>query len=209
MTDGVCSLSLRHTVRMSLRGAQRRSNLNRSDEECQRALRHHSAWHRMPRASGKYEPNRNLSRTQNFFARGALTILALISGSRGCPGTGEKRRTEKRLSAALISGLPRIRAWRPGPPGGGNALTKRRRTRRYGKCTLGSCIMETRKFIVEVLWVFLGMGVSPIDLVLDPQSGDRNTAQSQPFHSHIQTTNSFSTNRWYCPSYVRPPPLDP
>ena len=69
--------------------------------------------------------------------------------------------------------------------------------------------METRKFVVEVLWLFLGMGTCPIDLVLDPQSGDLNIAQSQPFHHQTQTTNSSDANRWYCPSYVRPPPLGP
>jgi hypothetical protein len=69
--------------------------------------------------------------------------------------------------------------------------------------------METRKFVVEVLWLFLGMGVCPIDMVLDPQSDASNTAQSQPFHHQAETTDPSSADRWYCPSYVRPPPRVP
>jgi hypothetical protein len=69
--------------------------------------------------------------------------------------------------------------------------------------------METRKLLVEVVWLFLGMAACPIDMVRDPHAGEPNTAPSQPFHHQTRSTNSFSTYRWYCPSYVRPPPQGP
>ena len=69
--------------------------------------------------------------------------------------------------------------------------------------------METRKFVVEVMWLFLGMGSCPIDMVLCPQSAELTTAPSQPFNHQTQTTNSLSIEQWYCPSYMRPPPPGP
>jgi hypothetical protein len=150
---------------------------------------------------------RIFSRREKFFAGGAPTVSALISRPRAGPGPGEKSQDRKTTICHIdirFADKPRSL---PGSERARKCPHEKTAPAPIRTMYFGECIMETRKFVVEVLWLFLGMGTCPIDMVLDPQSGALNTAPSQLFHPQTKTTNSFSTNRWYCPSYVRPPPF--
>ncbi len=58
--------------------------------------------------------------------------------------------------------------------------------------------MKTRKFVAEILWLFLGL--CPF-----PQSDEQSPESNQPLHERIDE-QEFVQRTWYSATLIRPPP---
>jgi hypothetical protein len=61
------------------------------------------------------------------------------------------------------------------------------------------CIMKTWKFVAEILWLFLG-------LVLSPQSTEQTQDIKQRSYKPVIEEQDAFLERWYSFTLIRPPP---